>query len=69
MVNSEAKPWESPRAFARRGIKSEREVRRDMEAGKVPGFWAGNTFVIDVEAYVEQIKQECLANAEGRVRA
>ena len=56
MVNSEAKP-------------SEREVRRDMEAGKVPGFWAGNRFVIDVEAYVEQIKQECLANAEGRVRA
>lgn len=69
MGNSEAKSWESPRAFARRGIKSEREVRRDMEAGKVPGFWAGNRFVIDVEAYVEQIKQECLANAEGRVRA
>jgi len=40
-----------------------------MEAGKVPGFWAGNRFVIDVEAYVERIKQECLANSEGRARA
>lgn len=54
--------FECARKFSRRGIKSEREVRRDMEAGKVPGFWAGNTFKIDVEAYIAKIKEECLAN-------
>ena len=62
------KDFESARAFARRGIKSEREVRRDMEIGKVPGFWAGRRFVIDSEAYIAQIRLECLANAEGRAR-
>ncbi len=56
--------FQGPREFAKRGIKSEREIRRDIAAGKVPGFYAGNRFVIDSEAYIARIKAECLRNAE-----
>lgn len=63
------KDFESARAFARRGIKSEREVRRDMDIGKVPGFWAGRRFVIDSEAYIAQIKAECLSNSRQGAKA
>lgn len=55
--------FQSPREFARRGIKSEHAIRQDIAAGRVPGFYTGNRFVIDSEAYVAQIKAECLRNA------
>lgn len=54
-----------PRAFARLGIKSEREVRREIAAGTVPGFYAGNRFRIDTEAYISRIRGDCLRNAGG----
>lgn len=55
--------FQSPREFAKRGIKSEREVRREIAQGIVPGFWAGSRFVIDAEAYIFQIRGDCLRNA------
>lgn len=61
--------FQSPREFARRGIKSEREVRREIARGIVPGFWAGSRFVIDVEAYISQIRGDCLRNAGKEVAA
>lgn len=54
-----------PKAFARLGIKSEREVRREIAAGTVPGFYAGNRFRIDCDAYIQQIRECCLRNAGG----
>lgn len=54
-----------PKAFARLGIKSEREVRREIAAGTVPGFYSGNRFRIDAEAYISQIRGDCLRNAGG----
>lgn len=56
--------FQGARDFARRGIKSEREVRREIARGVVPGFWAGSRFVIDAEAYIAQIRTECLRNAK-----
>lgn len=56
--------FQGPREFAKRGIKSEREIRRDIAAGKVPGFWAGNRFRIDAEAYICNIRAECKSNSE-----
>ena len=55
--------FQGPRVFAKRGIKSEREIRREIAAGKVPGFWVENRFRIDSEAYVAQIRADCLRNA------
>lgn len=55
--------FEGPREFAKRGIKSEREIRKEIGAGKVPGFWVGNRFRIDSEAYIAQIRADCLCNA------
>lgn len=57
--------FESPRAFAKRGIKSEHAIRLEMAAGRVPSFYSGNRFTIDSEAYIAQIKAECLRNAGG----
>lgn len=59
--------FQSPREFAKRGIKSEREVRREIAQGKVPGFWAGCRFVIDTDAYISQIRADCLRNAGKEV--
>lgn len=56
--------FQGAREFAKRGIKSEREIRRDIAAGKVPGFWAGNRFRIDTEAYICNIRTECKNNSE-----
>lgn len=56
--------FESARKFAQRGIKSETEIRKAIKACKVPGFWSGNRFIIDAEAYITQIKAECLANVK-----
>ena len=55
----------SPKAFARLGIKSVREVRREIAAGVVPGFYSGNRFRIDADAYINQIRGDCLRNAGG----
>lgn len=55
--------FQCARDFSKRRIKSEREIRREIAAGAVPGFWAGNRFVIDSEAYIAQIKEECLSNS------
>lgn len=55
--------YQSARAFSKRGIKSEREVRREIAQGIVPGFWAGSRLVIDTEAYISKIRGECLRNA------
>lgn len=55
--------YQSARAFSKRGIKSEREIRREIAQGIVPGFWAGSRFVIDAEAYISQIRCDCLRNA------
>lgn len=56
--------FESARKFAQRGIKSENEIRKAIKASKVPGFWVGNRFIIDVESYIAQIRAECLANVK-----
>lgn len=55
--------FQSARAFSKRGIKSEREIRREIAQGIVPSFWAGSRFVIDAEAYISQIRGDCLRNA------
>ena len=57
--------FQTAREFAKRGIKSEAAIRRESAAGRVPGFYTGNRFVIDSEAYVAKIKAECLRNAGG----
>ena len=56
--------FESVRKFAQRGIKSETEIRKAIKASKVPGFLSGNRFTIDAEAYIAQIRAECLANVK-----
>lgn len=61
--------FQTIREFSRRGIKSEKAIRREIANGTVPGFRSGNRFIIDTEAYITQIRAECLANAEGRTRA
>lgn len=68
MARKNNSQFESPRAFAKRGIKSEHAIRREMAAGRVPGFYSGNRFTIDSEAYIAQIKAECLRNAQGGVK-
>lgn len=60
--------FQSAREFARRGIKSESAVRREIAEGKVPGFYSGNRYIINSALYLEQIEQECLRNAQGVVR-
>lgn len=60
--------FQTPREFARRGIKSEHAVRQDIAAGRVPGFYSGNRFVIDSDAYIARIRAECLRNAVGGSR-
>ena len=60
--------FQTIREFSRRGIKSEKAIRREIANGTVPGFWSGNRFIIDAEAYITQIRAECLSNAEGRAR-
>ena len=57
--------FQSAREFARRGVKSEAAIRREISAGKVPGFYSGNRFVINSALYLEQIQAECLRNARG----
>ncbi len=42
--------FQTAREFAKRGIKSEAAIRREIAAGRVPGFYTGNRFVIDSEA-------------------
>ena len=59
--------FQSAREFARRGVKSEAAIRREIAAGKVPGFYSGNRFVINCELYLNQIQEECLRNARGVV--
>ena len=60
--------YQSAREFAKRGIKSEPAIRREIAAGTVPGFYSGNRFVINAALYLEQIEEECLRNARGVVR-
>lgn len=60
--------FQSAREFSRRGIKSEKAIRREIANGTVPGFRSGNRFIIDTEAYITQIRAECLSNAEGGAR-
>ena len=57
--------FQSARDFAKRGIKSEAAVRREIEQGIVPGFRVGNRFKINVEQYLAMIDTECRRNAEG----
>ena len=45
--------FQSARDFAKRGIKSEAAVRREIEQGIVPGFRVGNRFKINVEQYLQ----------------
>lgn len=54
--------FQSAREFAKRKIKSERAIRAEIAAGQVPGFYSGNRFVIDVEAYITQIRAKCQEN-------
>ena len=55
--------FQSAREFAKRGIKSEAAVRREIEQGIVPGFRVGNRCKINVEQYLAMINAECLRNA------
>lgn len=55
--------FQSAREFAKRGIKSEAAVRREIEQGLVPGFRSGNRFIINVELYLAAIDAECMQNA------
>lgn len=57
--------FQSAREFARRGVKSEAAIRREIAAGKVPGFYSGNRFVINAALYLELIEAECRRNAKG----
>ena len=57
--------FQSARDFAKRGIKSEAAVCREIEQGIVPGFRVGNRFKINVEQYLAMIDTECRRNAEG----
>lgn len=56
--------FQSAREFAKRGIKSENAIRRDIASGRVPGFYTGNRFIIYSTAYIEQIQSECLCNSK-----
>lgn len=55
--------FQSARDFAKRGIKSEAAIRREIAAGMVPGFRTGNRFVIDAEAYIDRIRADCQRNS------
>lgn len=59
--------FQSAREFARRGVKSERAIRREIAEGHVPGFYSGNRFVINATLYLEQIDEECRRNVKGVV--
>ncbi len=59
--------FQSAREFAKRGIKSESAVRREIRLGLVPGFRSGNRFIINVELYLRAIDAECQRNAERGV--
>ena len=59
--------FQSAREFAKRGIKSEAAVRREIEQGIVPGFRVGNRFKINVEQYLAMINAECMRNVRKDV--
>ena len=60
--------FQSVREFAKRGIKSDAQIRHEIEQGIVPGFRAGNRFIINVEQYLAMIDAECMQNVRKEKR-
>ena len=59
--------FQSARNFAKRGIKSETQIRREIEQGIVPGFQVGTQFRINVKQYLAMIDAECMRNVRKDV--
>ena len=45
---------------------TEFRMRRWLAEGRLPGYYAGNRFMVDMEALDEMVREESLANAKGK---
>ena len=59
--------YESARAFAKRKILSERQLRQMIAAGKVPGIVTDRGFKINVGLFLEQLDEMSRQTATGGV--
>lgn len=57
--------YESPRAFSRRGILSERQLRKLIAEGKVPGIRTAKGFRVNVGQFLAKL--ESLSRKAQRV--
>lgn len=55
------------RQLAAAGIDTEYHLRLLLKQGKLPGFFSGRTFKVNVPMFIEQQDQESRAQAGGQV--
>ena len=53
------------RQLAAAGYDTEYHLRLLLKQGKLPGFFSGRTFKVNVPMFVEQLNRESLAQAGG----
>lgn len=54
------------RQTAAMGILPEHRLRMMQKQNRLPGIFSGTRFLVNVQALIEQLNQESVANAEGR---
>ena len=65
MMNTEQK-FMTIRQTAAAGYDTEFHLRLMQKQGKLPGFFSGRTFKVNVPLLVEQLDRESLAAASGK---
>lgn len=57
------------RQTAALGVLPEFRLRQMQKEGRLPGFYSGTRFYINVDMLVEQLQTECAANAANAANA
>lgn len=57
------------RQTAAAGYDTEFHLRLMLKQGKLPGFFSGRTFKVNVPLFVEQLDRESLAHVSGQSQA
>lgn len=56
------------RQVASMGVLTEHSLRRRQKAGKLPGLYSGNRFLVDVEALQEMLRTESMEAVKMEIR-